>query len=387
MMFEAGRLQHAGRITAAALALAAIAGSAGAVSEGPQTRALMAEIFEALRRVLPLSLAEASFRAPEHRQEVLAALSTLADGGARLEEHGARRSESFAFLSRSLARDVREIRDRYAADRYEEARFLLHELTEDCVSCHSRLPSDRDSPLSERFVREEAVSQLPLQERAVLEMATRQFERALVTYESLFASPETSPSSLDLRGDFDDYLEVCIRVRGDFERPRQTLEAVAQRSDSTADLRRKIAHWTDSLRELGPRTPDPSPLAEARKLLLRAEDRERFPEERSALVFYVAASSVLHRFVDTSPPALDGAEAYYRLGVIESRVGRSFWLSQTEAYLETAIRLAPGGPLAEDAFALLEEFIVASYSGSTGVHVPQEARDRLAELQGLIDGS
>ena len=57
-------------------------------------------------------------------------------------------------------------------------------------------------------------------------------------------------------------------------------------------------------------------------------DRERFADERSALVHYIAASSVLHRYVDSHPRNGPGVgEAYYLLGVIESRVGHAFWLS------------------------------------------------------------
>ena len=58
-------------------------------------------------------------------------------------------------------------------------------------------------------------------------------------------------------------------------------------------------------------------------------------------------------------------EACYLLGVIESRIGRSFWLSQTEFYLEQAILLAPDRAFANDAYELLEEFLVSvitSYS-------------------------
>jgi hypothetical protein len=103
---------------------------------------------------------------------------------------------------------------------------------------------------------------------------------------------------------------------------------------------------------------------------------------------YTAASSVLHRFVAAHPQ--DGrelAEAYYWLGVIESRVGRTFWLSQTEYFLEAAIRLAPSSPFAHKAYDLLEEFVVSGYTGSSGVNVPADEKARLQELRELIDRS
>ena len=118
-----------------------------------------------------------------------------------------------------------------------------------------------------------------------------------------------------------------------------------------------------------------------------AQDRARFPDERDALVYDLAASGELHRFADATPAGPEAALAYFRLGEIESRVGRSFWLSQTEAYLETAIRMAPGAPFAPQALAQLQEFLVSGYTGSGGRHVPADVLARLAELRGLVEAA
>jgi hypothetical protein len=106
--------------------------------------------------------------------------------------------------------------------------------------------------------------------------------------------------------------------------------------------------------------------------------------ERALTVRYQAASGALQRFVASAPrsdPRI--AEAYYWVGVIESRVGRSYWLSETESYLEAAIRLAPGQPVAKKAYALLEDFVVGGYTGSSGENVPADVQTWLAELKRL----
>ena len=46
----------------------------------------------------------------------------------------------------------------------------------------------------------------------------------------------------------------------------------------------------------------------------------------------------------------------------------------------------PQGPLAADAYALLEEQILMSYEGSDWEEIPGEDAKLLAELRGLIDG-
>jgi tetratricopeptide (TPR) repeat protein len=371
-----------------ALGSAAALVAVAALRAEDATRMRMDGIFDTLTFLLPLSLSDERFQDPASRDAILLALRQLEENGAKLASHGTEKDASFTFLSRSLARDSADIRQRYASGRIAEARFLLHQLTENCVACHSRLPSDREFPLGQRFVDQASIAELPLEERVSLEMATRQFDRALATYEELLASPETSPTDLDLLGHIDGYLELCIRIRQDPARAARTLERFAARPDLTPSLRTHVDHWIASLHTLEKRHLGGSDIGQAHSLLREAEDSAHFGDARGALVYYIAASSVLHRFVAARPrPAGELAEAYYWLGVIESRVGRTFWLSETEFFLEAAIRLDPSAPFAERAYDLLEEFVVSGYTGSSGVHVPADAQERLRALRELIDRS
>jgi hypothetical protein len=354
----------------------------------PATLETMQEIVDVLAFVLPLSLSDQRFADPANREAIQESLDLLADNGMRLEAHGADRDASFAFLSSSLAADTRRIRERFAVGRADEARFLLHEMTEDCVACHSRLPDSREHPLGRRLVDDERMASLPLIERVRLEMATRQFDRALLGYETLLASPDQSPADLDLTGHLDAYLELCIRVERDPARARRALEKVAARPELGAPLRMNVAAWIASLRELETRKTDCDPMAEARALIAEARDLSRFPDDRRALVYYVAASSVLHRHLaERASPDLETAETCYLLGLVESRIGRTFWLSQTEFFLDAAIRLAPGARFAEEAYALLEEFVVSGYTGSAGREIPPQVQEHLDELHLLIENA
>ena len=385
-------MRNASRTLAALLGAASLlgapAGRAGEAPDAEATRASMDGIFESIRVLLPLSLDDRAFQDPERRAEIQAALDALAADGAALADHGGDRDAGFGFLSRSLARDTRDIRDRYAAGRPAEARFLLLQLTDDCVACHSRLPSSEEFPDGEAFVSREHVASLPLERRAVLEQATRQFDRALASYEQLFAAPDRDPSSFVLEGLLDDYLELCLRVADDPARALRSFETLRTRDDLSESLRDDLDRWIAALRRVLADPPQGPPLETAAGLIAAAESRARFPADRRALVEYVTASAVLHRYVASAEPSDPQlARAYYLLGVIESRTGRSLWLSQAEHYLEASLRLGPDQPWAPDAYALLEEFVASGYSGSSGEHVPADVQRRLDELRRLIETS
>lgn len=351
-----------------------------------QPRATMDRIFNAIALLLPASLDEERFGAPDGRDATLATIDVLVRSAERLERHARGRDPGFGFLSRSLVKDVTQIRRRYALGRYREARFFLGHLTETCVACHSRLPSQTEFPLAERLLESVSTDALSPGERVRLEVATRQFDRALGTYERLFTDPTQLPARMDLAGHFVDYLTLCIRVRGELARPRPVLARVAARADTARYLRRNIGSWISALQELETERDAPPTLARARDLIARGERLSRFAADQEGLVYDLGASTILYRLVDAgdlADPEL--AEAFYLLGVADARARRSYWVSQAEFFFETAVRTAPHDPVAEKAYALLEEYTVLGYSGSAGVHVPHDVQETLDELRALMD--
>jgi hypothetical protein len=360
-------------------------GAEAARTAESHTRNTMAGLFSALTTVLPYSWSDKRFTDPGSRATIAKALDALAEGGARLETHGRSSDAGFVFLSRSLARDTAEIRVRFASGRTDEARYLLHELTENCIACHSRLPAERSFPRGADFVSTSEIEALPFEERARLEVATRQFDRALVTLEALFRDPKASPGSFDLQGQIDVYLEVAIRVKADPARAEAALRTLLTRPDLSPALHTNLDAWVADLHALDPKARG-SRVARAREHIAHAESRSRYPNDRLGLVHYVAASGLLNR--ETAASAGSGpelAEVYYLQGLIESRIGRSFWLSETEFLLETAIELDPSGPHAVSAYDLLEEFTISGYTGSDGAQVPEDVQRRLDALRESIN--
>ena len=208
----------------------------------------------------------------------------------------------------------------------------------------------------------------------------------MTTYERLFASPAESPADLDLSGDLASYLEICIRVENDLTRASRTISRLAGRPDLSKSLHIKLTSWIASLRVLRERPIQAGSLETARGLLREAEQVASDWFDSRALVYYLAASIELHRFVASERElGVEVAEAYYLLGLIESRIGHSAWLSQAEVLLEAAIRTAPGAPFAPKAYALLQEILVSGHTGSMGSEIPSEIRELLDELRVLLE--
>jgi len=380
------------RVAAGALAAGLAAGACAHLARqepggSAPTRAAMADIVAALQVALPLSLSAERFEAPANRPALERSLAALRAGAQELETHGRSEDASFAYISHSLARDAEDLKRRFDAGRLDEARFLLGALVDDCVECHSRLPSASDSDLGAALYDAVDARQLTPVERARLEVATRQFEAALDRYEGLLTAPDANPAQLDVEGVLTDYLTVAVRVRQDLPRARATLEDLVERPDVPSYLATLLHTWIGAAEALEDRLDAPDTLAEAVRVAEEGAALKSFPRDRAALIHELVASSLLLRYVDAHPePSPRNAQAYFLLGVAELASGRSGWVSEAQGYLETAIRMAPGTDWAKRAYVVLEEETLADYSGSGGVHVPPDVRSELRELRRIAIG-
>jgi hypothetical protein len=374
------------RILFAGLLISGAAGATPQAANDPATKPIMDAIFASLTKVLPISLDGEAFEKESNRAQVSAALKELSDNAGVLEAHGRSKDKSFEFVAKSMANDARDIWRWYSRGSWGEARYLLHNLTENCISCHAKLPATVKFPPAEAFFRNAEIAKLPAIERAQLLMATRQFDAAIQVYEELIRSPQTRPAELVMMDAFTDYLKLCIRVKEDMKRPIPVLEFMANRKDLPHFVDLQLSDWISSLRSFAQRPPvKGSDLVIGRSLITAAQKRMEFKVDRSGLVDYIVASKYLNRFVAShDKPSAQLAEAYWLLGITESMIGRSYWLSQTEFYLETAVRMAPKASFAKKAYALLEEQAVMEYSGSSGTNIPDDVQRMLDELKELI---
>jgi hypothetical protein len=348
----------------------------------------MHEFFQALTSVFPWSLDAQQFQAPEQRQRIQAALRALAQHAEQLDTHGQDVPQSFGFLRHSLARSAHDAAERYAQGQYQQARFLLQRLTENCFACHSRLPNLQPFDLGKRFLAATNVERLSVPQRLKLAVATRQFDTALTTCEALLRSPDIPAADIWLMGVFDDYLKIIIRVRNDFPRAITVLTQFLERPDVPAVLRDQLLSWINTLRDLQSHGPVDDALARARTLIETGQRRNRFPADHQGFVHFVVASSLLHRFLTTQPTHTSAlAEGYYLLGITETYISRTSWLSEAPFFLETAIRLDPMSAVAAQAYDVLNTYIVTEYTGSLGTRVPSDVQEHLEELRRLRGGS
>jgi tetratricopeptide (TPR) repeat protein len=351
-------------------------------------RPAMRAIFQALTTVFPLSLNGDTFQEPANRQQIQDALRALAQSATKLTGHGASITPSFNFLQRSLSQDAQDAADLFENGHYEQARFVFQQLIDNCFLCHSQLPSSQSFGLGQHFLEQLEMNHLSPHEQVRIAVAARQFDTALTACEALFQSEETPAVQIDLMAFWEDYLRIVIRVHRDFPRAIKALEAFQKRPDVPRYLSQHLTTWVETLKALQQDKSGGNELDHAQRLIQQGQQRNRFLADRQGLIYFAVASSDLHRYVSSdskSPSQL--AEAYYLLGVADSYIPRSSWISETEFFLEQAIRLAPKSPVAKNAYSFLEEYMMMGLMGVDHPNGPSNLYPQLDELRRLIEGS
>lgn len=353
-----------------------------------QLKVAMNKIYHSLQDLLPLSLEPGGFKHASQQRKVKAALQTLSSEAKWIRQHAAPEDQGFAFLSESLAADAAGAYRHFNEGRTAESQFLIRHVTENCIACHSRLPSGDAHPSKTLFNSIDA-KRLNKDQRALLLIATRQFDDAMKTFEDMFNDPSFLKSQAVLLNPFLDYLSIAVRVKGDYARARATMEKVLTRTELPERVGDDVRMWVASLKQLEKNPPvGGDKLEKAKELMANGKKEMEYPTDRSGLIYYLAASGLLNQYIHDDKPSDPKklGEAYYLLGMAETVTGRSYWLSQTDRYLEAAIRTAPSAPYARKAFNLLEENVVMGYSGSSGTHIPADVQAKLKELGRLVRG-
>jgi len=360
---------------------------AAEVDKGADLRPRMHEVYAALEQLLPLTRDRTLWADPARKADIEANLARLAKAASAVETHAETRDQSFIILSRSLSAELVDVKTRYDLGRLEESRFLLMQATSNCVACHERLPAKNDSPMGASLLKAMDVEDLPVYDRIHSQLVTRQFDAAMNDLEAALFDPRERPQDLDFAGSLVDYLTVGIRVKRDPDRVIRHLRKFATRSDLPRYLRNHVEEWIADLERTKHLLESKKPLKDARKLVRRSPPGESRPLSRDTTVSDLVASSLLLRYIDSMEgTSKERAEAFYLLGVAESRGIDSPWIPQAATHLEWAIRLAPDAPFADSAYLALEESLYLDYGGVSGeTPLPIDISTKLEELRQLVE--
>lgn len=332
---------------------------ASAPCTAANTSAVMRDVYDAIAYLLPLSVRPGVDATPWDRELIDAKIEVLESASDALVEHARSEDTEFTFLARSFERLVKDIAASFTEEWPDYAYYSLMELTDHCVACHSRLPAESQALFGQRLVARMKLDDMTPEARALLLVATRQFDAALTLLERRLLEPTLDPIEAEYRGIMVQYLRVAIGTSSNLDRVSAFLDEYSQRGDLPYFLKRRVADWRAALkRHVGSLSGAPN-LDRARQIFDHATALSLAPGNRIRAVEDFIAARLMRAYL-ASVPDIDGttrAEIYFKLAIIALRTSEPEpAVPEMEMLLAAAIEADPKGKYAIDAYSLLEEY-------------------------------
>ncbi|MBT5030717.1 MAG: hypothetical protein HOM55_00305 [Proteobacteria bacterium] len=349
---------------------------------------LMQQVFSSITYLISTSEVLTGGVESGNHQQTLAHLQRLNTVAEEIEMHtSASQNRALWLNSRSFSDALGKLERAYQRGDPDYMRFYVLNITESCFACHSRQASNSTFALGEQLLGDLQDSALDVNELALLQVAVRQFDAALETWESYLLDPFGPTGSYEYADAITEYLFLSINVFDDFDRPLKTLDAMLEQVHLPGYLVRQVETWKDQLDELRD-SHEFTALGDIQDLYSSSNDLSEIPFDRSRLVFDIVVRSLLENYLNRPQNIIpeDLSDIYFMLGVIEYRLERgAISIPQAELYFEAAIRANPAGSTARKAFDVLEEN--SGYAVSTNFFEAPELPVPLNELRELIDMS
>lgn len=381
--------------------LAVLLGMGWVLAAAPQARALeggkpptwskqMQELATSLGGLLVDASSDATWRDPRSFQRInreASRLASLAHGLDGKDRHGPVSPDldpSLKIIGGLFAKEA-ALTARLLEQGYRSyARNRFRAMTGYCMACHTRIPGGGAWSAGLESTRLAALSPL---EKADYFASTRQFDRALDDYEKVAASyGKTLPSLFESERALRAGLAIAVRVKQDPERASRLIQQFLKAPQLPEYVREDIRQWESSVAQWKAERPrrtltEEGLYAEAVRLLSEAKGHQKSPKDRAAEVHYLRLSAVVHELLALAPDGARAAEAMLMAGMSYDVLdGLHLW-ELHEPYYLACIQKVPHTELARQCFRHYEESVLLGFTGSAGVDIPEEVRQRLDALK------
>lgn len=227
-------------------------------------------------------------------------------------------------ISSQLKQQVEKSIEYMEAGQWSRGKHMLMDISRHCIACHTLKAGPTSPPMMEANF-----DRLSYSQRANYFAATRQFDKAIINFESLLADKEWARTHENEWNDsFMKLLAITIRVR---DNPSLTLELISRFFDSDTypkGLKKAAQVWRQHVKDWRnqvDRNQQTSNLSDIKKLIEQAENLQAKSTEPVALVLFLRASSSLHTFLTAKDQANNQTALLLAGRSAEGLKDQNFW--------------------------------------------------------------
>lgn len=356
----------------------------------PQWADKMQELAHALNQLLPLVSDGKAFNDPKNEQPIQTAtsrLKALSHQVKTLKKPSA--DPAFDSIASMLDEDLARAVVSLQTGNKDYARLTLRESIGYCIQCHTQTKSGPSFPKLELGFDPSKLSPLG---QGDYYAATRQFDSALEAYRK--GVQDQNYADRDIFGwerAVRSGLAIAVRYKENPVEAKTFVQSILKNKNAPQSLKNSANDWLVSIEQWA-KEPKLKPSVESRliraeSLVKGAEKRSGDSNRRSEDIVYLRASADLHKWLSegSKDPAQRAKALLYAGIAAEATRELNFWTLH-ERYYELCIQASPKTPTAQSCYRKLSDSILLGYTGSSGLHLPEEEKVRLDRLKALAFG-
>ncbi len=356
----------------------------------PHWSGKMQEFSRALNQLLPLVSDGKAFNDPKNEQPIQDAtsrLKALSHQVKTLKKPSA--DPAFDSIASMLDEDLARAVISLQTGNKDYARLTLRESIGYCIQCHTQTKSGPSFPKLELGFDPSKLSPLG---QGDYYAATRQFDSALDAYrkgvqDQSYANHDVFGWERAIRSG----LAIAIRYKENPVEAKAFVQAILKNKSAPQSLKDSAKDWLASVeqwaKEPALKATADSRLNRAEGLIKSAEKHSTDSIRRSDDITYLRASADLHQWLaeGSKDPALRSKALLYAGIAAEATRELNFWTLH-ERYYELCIQERPKSVTAQSCYGKLSDSVLLGYTGSSGLHLPEEEKVRLGRLKALAFG-
>ncbi|MGE0764347.1 MAG: hypothetical protein AB7N80_13785 [Bdellovibrionales bacterium] len=343
-----------------------------------------------VRELIPFLYNPKAFQDPVNAARIKADLQKFA---AKAHEITPAMGESYfgqdpmeSYSLEGMRADLSRAADAFDQGRLEFARGAAKAATTHCFRCHS---VTKEGSRAAWDLSKFSNLELAPTEKVDLIVAIRRYDEAAKYLETLISDDKYVQNyPFEFENLLRKYMSLMIRVENSPERPLRELDRVLKIKNVPVYVLEQARAWRTSLQEWKQDVGRKNVRKIKNDLLQQAGDRVRrgtqqqqFAKDHAGDIEFLRATRMLHDYLRTQPPVSKRAEAYLLLGQAYEVLDELGYWNLHEVYYESCIKAAPKTAVATKCFGRFEASIYLGFSGSSGVHIPAQERERLKQLK------
>ncbi len=358
-----------------------------AVLAGPVLQ--MNKAFEALVDLIPYLHDEPAFRLKENKAQIEKSIKDLDRAFTEAGHSSILKEDLFAPSYEVIRETVGQSLKAFQEGQTDYAHWRLHEITNQCMDCHTRLPPSYVSSFQNGELSIDPSRLKDPFDMGVAQLIVRRYVDAKGSFIRSIQDRLIKNDQRDIMLPFKQILLIGTKVQKDPENLTAFFTDYRKNEKLNPAMKERLSVWIkdleswkkDPVLKNGLRTDREAEffIHQRMRPLLKAE---LFDGKHD--VDLLLGSGILSNYFFENPSSKLAARLSFWLGWTEIYLKRESFFGSGDLFLKQCVRRYPKDPVARQCFATYKENLEFEFSGSGGIDIPAELKNELKALEGLL---